>query len=234
MQLAMGGLAAACVALGVGAVVVVPVLSAAGRSRGCAGLGGPTPASRSRCPAQRRRWCAQVRPPRAAGLVLASSVAVGCGLPARRRGPAAPRRTTPGAAAASARRPGWSTRRPRSRSRSGGLRGALPARPRISPIDFHPESRYFVQSIAYRSEVRPWLERLLYAPVASLASPAAGRVRLAPVGLAPPLPALHDPSRLVLLLLMSRGRLIAGRSPSRPDVSWRCSWPPGWWGSSAG
>ena len=32
-------------------------------------------------------------------------------------------------------------------------------------IDFHPESRYFVQSIEYRSEVVPWFERFLYAPV---------------------------------------------------------------------
>jgi len=32
-------------------------------------------------------------------------------------------------------------------------------------IDFHPESKYFVQSIEYRSEVVPWFERFLYAPV---------------------------------------------------------------------
>jgi hypothetical protein len=32
-------------------------------------------------------------------------------------------------------------------------------------IDFHPESRYFVQSIEYRSAVVPWFERYLYAPV---------------------------------------------------------------------
>ena len=32
-------------------------------------------------------------------------------------------------------------------------------------IDFHPESRYFVQSIEYRSEIIPWFERYLYAPV---------------------------------------------------------------------
>jgi hydrogenase-4 component B len=32
-------------------------------------------------------------------------------------------------------------------------------------IDFHPQSRYFVQSIEYRSEVVPWFERYLYAPV---------------------------------------------------------------------
>jgi hydrogenase-4 component B len=44
-------------------------------------------------------------------------------------------------------------------------------------IDFHPESRYFVQSIAYRSEVHPWIERLLYAPVVSLLRRTAFRVR---------------------------------------------------------
>ena len=35
-------------------------------------------------------------------------------------------------------------------------------------IDFHPESKYFVQSIEYRSEIHPWFERLLYAPVVSV------------------------------------------------------------------
>jgi hypothetical protein len=29
-------------------------------------------------------------------------------------------------------------------------------------IDFHPGSRYFVQSIEYRSEIHPWVERILY------------------------------------------------------------------------
>jgi hydrogenase-4 component B len=32
-------------------------------------------------------------------------------------------------------------------------------------IDVHPESRYFVQSRTYRSEIRPWFERYLYAPL---------------------------------------------------------------------
>jgi hydrogenase-4 component B len=44
-------------------------------------------------------------------------------------------------------------------------------------IDFHRESRYFVQSIEYRSEVHPWIERLLYAPVVSLLRRTAFRVR---------------------------------------------------------
>jgi hypothetical protein len=32
-------------------------------------------------------------------------------------------------------------------------------------IDFHPESKYFVQSIEYRSEIHPWFERVLYDPL---------------------------------------------------------------------
>jgi hydrogenase-4 component B len=32
-------------------------------------------------------------------------------------------------------------------------------------IDFHPESKYFVQSIEYRSEIRSWFEEFLYAPL---------------------------------------------------------------------
>jgi hydrogenase-4 component B len=32
-------------------------------------------------------------------------------------------------------------------------------------IDFHPESKYFVQSIEYRSEIRSWFEEFLYDPL---------------------------------------------------------------------
>ncbi len=35
-------------------------------------------------------------------------------------------------------------------------------------IDFHPESKYFVQSIGYRTEIRSWFEEYLYAPVVAL------------------------------------------------------------------
>jgi NADH:ubiquinone oxidoreductase subunit 5 (subunit L)/multisubunit Na+/H+ antiporter MnhA subunit len=31
-------------------------------------------------------------------------------------------------------------------------------------IDFHPESKYFVQSIEYKSEITPWFEKALYGP----------------------------------------------------------------------
>jgi hydrogenase-4 component B len=34
-------------------------------------------------------------------------------------------------------------------------------------IDFHPESKYFVQSIAYHSQIRPWFEEFVYDPVVS-------------------------------------------------------------------
>jgi hydrogenase-4 component B len=44
-------------------------------------------------------------------------------------------------------------------------------------IDFHPESRYFVQSIEYRSEIHPWFERVLYDPLVHVLGTAATWVR---------------------------------------------------------
>jgi len=44
-------------------------------------------------------------------------------------------------------------------------------------IDVHPESRYFVQSRTYRSEIVPWFERYLYAPLVRRVAAAAGRTR---------------------------------------------------------
>jgi len=35
-------------------------------------------------------------------------------------------------------------------------------------IDFHPESKYFVQSIEFNSEIRSWFEEFLYEPVLAL------------------------------------------------------------------
>ena len=32
-------------------------------------------------------------------------------------------------------------------------------------IDFHPDSKYFVQSIEYKSEIRPWFEEFIYDPL---------------------------------------------------------------------
>jgi hydrogenase-4 component B len=44
-------------------------------------------------------------------------------------------------------------------------------------IDFHPDSRYFVQSIAYRARILPWFERYLYGPVLARVAVWAARVR---------------------------------------------------------
>jgi hydrogenase-4 component B len=44
-------------------------------------------------------------------------------------------------------------------------------------IDFHPESRYFVHSIAYRARIVPWFERYLYDPVIARVTSFAARVR---------------------------------------------------------
>jgi hydrogenase-4 component B len=70
-------------------------------------------------------------------------------------------------------------------------------------IDFHPDSKYFVQSIAYRSEVHPWFERLLYAPFVSFLRRAAFRVRWLQAG-SLHLYLLYMILALVALLLVSR------------------------------
>jgi hypothetical protein len=44
-------------------------------------------------------------------------------------------------------------------------------------VDFHPGSRYFVQSIAYRAHILPWFERYLYDPVLAGVKVLAARVR---------------------------------------------------------
>jgi hydrogenase-4 component B len=70
-------------------------------------------------------------------------------------------------------------------------------------IDFHPESRYFVQSIAYRSEVHPWFERLLYRPALSLVRRTAFHVRWLQAG-SLHLYLLYMILALIGLLLVSR------------------------------
>src|SRR5205807_2151008 len=49
-------------------------------------------------------------------------------------------------------------------------------------IDFHPKSKYFVRTIAYRSEVQPWFERLLYTPFLSALRGASAGVRQVQAG----------------------------------------------------
>jgi formate hydrogenlyase subunit 3/multisubunit Na+/H+ antiporter MnhD subunit len=44
-------------------------------------------------------------------------------------------------------------------------------------VDVHPESRYFIQAMAYRSDLHPWFERLVYQPSARVVQRLAARVR---------------------------------------------------------
>jgi len=44
-------------------------------------------------------------------------------------------------------------------------------------IDFHPESKYFVQSIEYKSEITPWFEKVLYGPFVTFLHFTARQVR---------------------------------------------------------
>ena len=44
-------------------------------------------------------------------------------------------------------------------------------------LDVHPESRYFVQTIAYRARITPWIDRYVYDPVIALVKVGAARAR---------------------------------------------------------
>jgi hydrogenase-4 component B len=44
-------------------------------------------------------------------------------------------------------------------------------------VDFHPGSRYFVQSIEYRSRITPWFDQILYRPFLQSATFIAEQVR---------------------------------------------------------
>jgi hydrogenase-4 component B len=44
-------------------------------------------------------------------------------------------------------------------------------------VTVHPESKYFIRGITYKSRVRPWVETLVYAPLVALVSRAAVAVR---------------------------------------------------------
>jgi hydrogenase-4 component B len=70
-------------------------------------------------------------------------------------------------------------------------------------IDFHPESKYFVQSIEYRSEITPWFERSLYDPFLGLMRFAARQVRRLQAG-SLHLYLMYVTVVLVILLLAAR------------------------------
>jgi hydrogenase-4 component B len=173
MQIGMGLLTLACVALGLGPFLMVPVLS--GIFAGLGNLAPVTTAFRLEMPLAVSAGAGSMSPVMVAvGLALLAGAAWiafrmladrrvragetwGCG----RIGQTARMEYTATAFAEPLRRVFAELYRP-----SEDL-----------SIDFHPDSKYFVQSIEYRSEVRPLFERLLYAPLVSFMQAASRRVR---------------------------------------------------------
>jgi hydrogenase-4 component B len=200
MQLGMGALAVACFALGVAPSLVVPRLAAA-----VAGLGGLPAGLLTEMP----RVTLEV--PGTAGVIAPAVLAAGLllvplAIVAAFRLGAADRRLRVGDT--------WGCGRigqtPRMEYTATAF--AEPLRRVFAElyrptedlsIDFHPESKYFVQSIAYRSEVNPWVERLLYPPVVSFLRWTAFRVRWLQAG-SLHLYLLYMILALVALLLVSR------------------------------
>jgi len=70
-------------------------------------------------------------------------------------------------------------------------------------IDFHPESKYFVQSIEYKSEITPWFEKALYEPFVTLLRFVARQVRRLQSG-SVHLYLVYVTVALVILLLATR------------------------------
>jgi hydrogenase-4 component B len=200
MQLAMGALALACVVLGIGATLVVPVLAAA-----VAGLGGLPGGLLAGMPGL------ILEMPGAVGVISPAALAAGLALVtlavplAMRLGGVQWRRRVG---------PTWGCGRisqtPRMEYTATAF--AEPLRRVFAElyrptedlsIDFHPESKYFVQSIAYRSEVHPWFERVLYEPAVRLLRRTAFRVRWLQAG-SLHLYLLYMILALVALLVLSR------------------------------
>ena len=200
MQAAMGGLALACVVLGIGPSLVVPMLNAA-----VTGLGGMPGGLAAEIPVlalEMPGTVGVIAPAALAAALVLVPLAVVVGF----RLGAVDRRLRVGDT--------WGCGRigqtPRMEYTATAF--AEPLRRVFAElyrptedlsIDFHPESRYFVQSIAYRTEVHPWFERRLYAPVVSLLRWAAFRVRWLQAG-SLHLYLLYMIVALVLLLLVSR------------------------------
>ena len=70
-------------------------------------------------------------------------------------------------------------------------------------VDFHPESKYFVQSIEYRSEITPWFDQALYRPFLQSATFVAQQVRRLQAG-SLHLYLLYIAIVLILLLIVAR------------------------------
>ena len=174
MQIGMAALVAACVGLGLGPVLVVPVLG--GALTGFPGLEPPSVAFSLAGPLRAPGLAGEMSPLLlAVGLALLVAVTLvalrvlgadrrlrvgdtwGCG----RIGQTPRQEYTATAFAEPLRRVFAELYRPTE----------------DLSIDFHPGSRYFVQSIGYRSEIHPWFERALYGPLVFALRATARRVR---------------------------------------------------------
>ena len=162
MRVGMGMLAAACAGLGLAAVVILPALAAA--LAGPAGLPAPAAGFGSGLSLSMPGGFARMSPILVAlGLLLTTAAAwLGVRILTARR----PLRVSAT----------WGCGRvvqtPRMEYTATAFAEPLRRvfaelyRPtRDLSIDFHPDSKYFVQSIEYRSEIVPWFERYLYAPL---------------------------------------------------------------------
>jgi hydrogenase-4 component B len=161
MRVAMTALAGLCALFGVGAVVIVPRL--AEMLRGYDGLTGqPAPLAEGLSLALPGAFGGMSPPLVAMGLVLAVA---GVWLAVRLGGDRRLRRGDTwgcGRIGQTARMEYTST------AYAEPLRRVFAELYRPTEdltVDVHPESRYFVQSIAYRSEILPWFERYLYTPL---------------------------------------------------------------------
>ena len=70
-------------------------------------------------------------------------------------------------------------------------------------VDFHPDSKYFVQSIEYRTEIRSWFEEFFYNPLVHIVQWASSRMRMLQSG------SLHGyVAYLFVILILMLGALL--------------------------
>jgi hydrogenase-4 component B len=172
MRVAMSALAGACVLLGLGSVVVLPAIAAV--LGGYAGLGQAPPLAIGLSLTVPRGFGGMSPPLVAVGLaVVAGGAWLGVRLAAERR----LRRADAwgcGRIGQTARMEYTSTAFAEPLRR---VFGELYRPTEDLTIDVHPESRYFVQSRMYRSEIVPWFERYLYTPLVTRITAWAERTR---------------------------------------------------------
>ena len=200
MQLAMAALATACVVLGVLPFSAAPLLSNAFRD--LPGLSGARAAFRMGVVMEAGPGGASISPTILALCLLAAGALLPWALMAT------------GAARAARRGETWACGRATLTSRMEYTSTAFaePLRRVFADlyrptkdlsIDFHPESKYFVRSIQYKSRMRTWFENTFYRPVFDLARPLAGTGRFIQSG-SLHLYVAYIVAALLLLLLLAR------------------------------